>query len=83
MFEPVRNGRRGVFSRRHRKSYPFGADSGHKVDYKDVKVLQRYISERGKIVPLRVTGVSAKQQRRLASAIKRARCLGLLPFVVR
>ncbi len=54
-----------------------------KIDYKDVKLLQRYVSERGKIVPSRITAVSAKRQRELARAIKRARFLGLLPYVIR
>ncbi len=53
-----------------------------KIDYKDVKLLQRYISEKGKIVPARITAVSAKKQRELASAIKLARELALLPFAV-
>jgi small subunit ribosomal protein S18 len=53
------------------------------IDYKDVKLLERYISERGKIVPSRITAVSAKNQRALARAIKRARFLGLLPYVIR
>jgi len=53
-----------------------------KIDYKDVKLLQRFISERGKIVPSRITAVSAKKQRELAQAIKRARFLGLLPYVL-
>ena len=54
-----------------------------KIDYKDTKLLSRYISERGKIVPSRITAVSAKKQRELAQAIKRARFLGLLPYVIR
>ncbi len=54
-----------------------------KIDYKDVKLLQRYISERGKIVPSRITAVSAQKQRELAKAIKRARFLALLPYVVK
>ena len=53
-----------------------------KIDYKDVKLLQRFVSERGKIVPRRITAVTAKEQRALAQAIKRARLLALLPFVV-
>ena len=54
-----------------------------KIDYKDVRLLSRYISERGKIVPSRITAVSAKKQRELAKAIKRARFLGLLPYVIK
>ncbi|MDP6352564.1 MAG: 30S ribosomal protein S18, partial [Alphaproteobacteria bacterium] len=54
-----------------------------KIDYKDVKLLQRFISERGKIVPSRITAVSAKKQRQLAKAIKRARFLALVPYLVK
>lgn len=50
-------------------------------DYKDIKIIGRFVTERGKIVPRRLSGVSAKNQRLLASAVKRARHLGLLPFV--
>ena len=67
---------------RRRKTCPFSGDNGLRIDYKDVKLLQRYISERGKIVPRRITAVSAKKQRELARAIKRARYLGLLPYVI-
>ena len=59
------------------------ATGAPKIDYKDVKLLQRYVSERGKIVPSRITAVSAKKQRELAQAIKRSRFLGLLPYVIR
>ncbi|MFV0556020.1 MAG: 30S ribosomal protein S18 [Lactovum sp.] len=51
------------------------------VDYKDTELLSRFISERGKILPRRVTGTSAKNQRKVVSAIKRARVMALLPFV--
>ena len=51
------------------------------IDYKDTKVLQKYITEQGKIIPKRITGTSAKYQRELAVAIKRARHMALLPFV--
>ena len=54
-----------------------------KIDYKDTRLLQRYTSERGKIVPSRITAVSAKKQRELAKAIKRARFLALMPYVVK
>ena len=67
---------------RRRKTCPFPGDGAPKIDYKDVKLLQRFISERGKIVPSRITAVSAKRQRELARAIKRARYLGLLPYVI-
>jgi small subunit ribosomal protein S18 len=53
-----------------------------KIDYKDVRLLQRFISERGKIVPSRITAVSTKKQRELAQAIKRARFLALLPYLL-
>src|SRR5207247_9015689 len=68
---------------RRRKTCPFSGDKAPKIDYKDVKLLQRYVSERGKIVPSRITAVSAKKQRELSNAIERARFLGLLPFVIR
>ena len=68
---------------RRRKSCPFSGQNAPQIDYKDVKLLQRYISERGKIVPSRITAVSAKKQRELARAIKRARFLALLPYAVR
>ena len=73
---------RRPFFRRH-KTCPFSGPNAPKIDYKDVKLLQRFISERGKIVPSRITAVSAKKQRELAQAIKRARFLGLLPYVIR
>ena len=69
-----------VFFRR-KKSCPFSGEDGLKIDYKDVKMLSRYFSEKGKIIPSRITSVSAKKQRELARAIKRARYLGLLPYV--
>jgi small subunit ribosomal protein S18 len=68
---------------RRRKTSPFAAKDAPKIDYKDVKLLQRFVSERGKIVPRRITAVTAKEQRELARAVKRARILALLPFVVR
>ncbi|MGD9740195.1 MAG: 30S ribosomal protein S18 [Bauldia sp.] len=68
---------------RRRKSDPLSGTDAPKIDYKDTRLLQRYISERGKIVPSRITAVSAKKQRELARAIKRARFLGLLPYVIK
>ena len=68
---------------RRRKTCPFTGPNAPKIDYKDVKMLQRFVSERGKIVPSRITAVSAKKQRRLAQAIKRARFLALLPYLVK
>jgi small subunit ribosomal protein S18 len=73
-------GRKPFF--RRRKSCPFTGANAPKIDYKDIRLLQRYVSERGKIVPSRITAVSAKKQRELAKAIKRARFLALLPYVV-
>ena len=74
-------GRRPTFSRRP-KSCPFSGPHALKIDYKDVRLLQKYISERGKIVPRRITAVSSKRQRELARAIKRARFLALLPYMI-
>ncbi len=67
---------------RRRKSCPFSGAGAPEIDYKDVKLLQRFISERGKIVPSRITAVSSKKQRELARAVKRARFLALLPYAV-
>ena len=67
---------------RRRKVCPFSGANAPPIDYKDVKMLQRYISEKGKIVPARITAVSAKKQRLLGQAIKRARHLSLLPYIV-
>ena len=68
---------------RRQKSCPFSGPNAPKIDYKDVRMLQRYISERGKIVPSRITAVSAKKQRKLSQAIKRARFLALIPYVLK
>jgi small subunit ribosomal protein S18 len=74
-------GARRPFYRR-RKSCPFSGPNAPVIDYKDVRLLSRFLSERGKIVPSRITAVSAKKQRELAVAIKRARFLALLPYVL-
>ena len=74
-------GRRPFF--RRRKTCPFSGTNALKIDYKDVRLLQRFVSERGKIVPSRITAVSGKKQRELARAIKRARFLALLPYVIK
>ena len=79
---PGGGGARRPFFRR-RKSCPFSRKDAPKIDFKDVKLLQRFVSERGKIVPSRITAVSAKKQRALAQAIKRARYLALLPYVLK
>ena len=67
--------------RRHRKVDFIAANHINYIDYKDVNLLRRFVSEKGKILPRRVTGTSAKNQRRLTVAIKRARIMGLMPFV--
>ena len=72
-------GRRG--GRRRRKVDFFAANHIDYIDYKDVDLLKRFISDRGKILPRRVTGTYAENQRKLTKAIKRARVMGLLPFV--
>lgn len=66
-----------------RRSCPLSGDHAPKIDYKDIKLLQRFISERGKIIPSRITCVNAIKQRELVTAIKRARQIGLLPYVVK
>lgn len=71
-------GRRPFF--RRRKTCPFNSITAPKLDWKDVKLLGRYISERGKIVPSRISAVSTHHQRELANAIKRARFMALLPY---
>ena len=73
-------GARRPFFRR-RKTCPFSGSHAQTIDYKDVRMLSRYVSERGKIVPSRITAVSAKKQRELAKAIKRARNLALISYV--
>lgn len=69
-----------VFFKR-RRSCPLSGAGAPTIDYKDVKLLSRFISERGKIMPRRITTVKADKQRKLAVAVKRARIIGLLPFV--
>ena len=68
---------------RRKKVCTFSSEDAPKIDYKDTKLLQRYISERGKVGPSRITAVSAKKQRERARAIKRARFLALLPYAVK
>lgn len=65
---------------RRRKFCRFSAEGVVEIDYKDTVMLKNYITETGKIVPSRITGTSAKYQRQLASAVKRARFLALLPY---
>lgn len=66
---------------RRKKTCPFSGPGAPEIDWKDTKTLNRYISERGKIVPSRITAVSQKKQRELAKAIKHARFMGLMPYV--
>jgi small subunit ribosomal protein S18 len=75
----VASGRKGRTKRR--KVCYFTANGITHIDYKDVELLKKFISERGKILPRRVTGTSAKYQRMLTKAIKRARQVALLPYV--
>jgi small subunit ribosomal protein S18 len=72
-------GRRVSFFSKER-SCPFTGKSAPAINYKDVKLLQRFVSEHGKITPSRITSVSSKKQRELALAVKRARFLALLPY---
>jgi small subunit ribosomal protein S18 len=65
---------------RRKRFCKFSADDAPEIDYKDLETLKEYITETGKIVPSRVTGTKAKYQRQLATAIKRARFLSLLPY---
>jgi small subunit ribosomal protein S18 len=66
---------------RRRKTCPFTGTNAMKIDYKDVRVLNKFVSERGKMMPSRISAVSAKNQRALSIAIKRARFLALMPYV--
>lgn len=78
---PQRERRKKFFRTRARKRCAFCGDKSLTIDYKAVELLQRYLSERGKILPRRATGACAKHQRELTLAIKRGRHLALLPFV--
>ena len=68
--------------RRRKKVCVFCSDSSNVIDYKDVNKLKRYVSERGKILPRRITGNCAKHQRALTVAVKRARHISLLPYTL-
>ena len=72
----------GPRGRRRRKVCAFCVDKVKDIDYKDVVRLRRFITERGKILPCRMTGTCAKHQRRLAMAIKRARVMALMPYSI-
>ena len=67
--------------KKKRKTCSFCAEHVNEIDYKDASKLKRYLTEAGKIIPRRVTGTRAKYQRMLATAIKRARQMALLPYV--
>ena len=67
---------------RRRKVCVFCSDENQKIDYKDANLLRKYISERGKILPRRITGNCAKHQRALTVAVKRARQVALIPYVI-
>ncbi|HOJ15648.1 MAG: 30S ribosomal protein S18 [Caldisericia bacterium] len=71
------------FLKPRKKICCFCANPNLNMDYKNIDLLKRFISDKGKILPRRVTGVCAKHQRRVAQAIKRAREVALLPFVVK
>jgi small subunit ribosomal protein S18 len=71
-------GKRMMF--RRKKTCPLTGEHAPEIDYKNIRLLGRFVSERGKIMPSRITAVSAKKQRELARAIKRARMLALMPF---
>ncbi|MDO4670203.1 MAG: 30S ribosomal protein S18 [Aerococcus sp.] len=77
----AQNRRRG--GRRRRKVCYFCANHMDHIDYKDADLLKRFMSEKGKILPRRVTGTCAKHQRTLTAAIKRARIMALVPFTVK
>ena len=66
---------------RRKKTCPFSGPKAIPIDYKDIKTLEKFISERGKIIPARISAVASPKQRKLAQAIKRARVLALLPFI--
>ena len=67
--------------RKKKRVCQFCADKSTKIDYKNVQKLEKYVTERGKILPRRITGTSARHQRILTTAIKRARHLALIPYV--
>ena len=70
----------GIFTKK-RKSCPFTASGVREIDYKDTQTLLQFVTERGKIIPRRISGVSFHHQKKLCQAIKRARHMALLPFV--
>ncbi len=66
---------------RRKKTCPFSGPEAIKIDFRDTRTLNKFISERGKIIPARISAVSAPKQRKLAQAIKRARILALMPYL--
>jgi small subunit ribosomal protein S18 len=78
--EQKTSGGPGIFAKK-KKSCPFTAQKIEAIDYKDLETLKQFITERGKIIPRRVTGVSHFYQNKLKKAIKRARHMALIPFV--
>ena len=72
---------RNVFFQRA-KSCPLSGEKAPEIDYKNVKLLKRYVTETGKLIPARISSVSAKKQRKLSKEVKRARNLALLPFTM-
>ena len=73
------NSRRPFFKRK--KNCPFSGPNAPLIDYRDIKLLSRYVTERGKIIPSRISSISTIKQRELSKAIKRARFLALMPYV--
>lgn len=78
--EGAEGGAKKTFFKR-RKTCPFSGKDALAIDWKDIRTLGRYVSERGKMMPSRITSVSQKKQRELAQAIKRARFMALMPYV--
>ena len=75
------NKRRGNMGMRRKKVCQYCADKEKVVDYKDVETLKRFVTERGKILPKRITGTCAEHQRAVTTAVKRARQVALLPYI--
>jgi small subunit ribosomal protein S18 len=79
MDKPRKSG--GGMGLRRKKVCQFCADKNAKIDYKDVELLSKFVTERGKILPKRVTGTCAIHQREIATSIKRARIVALMPYI--
>ena len=75
-----RDERRNTPFEEKKKFCPFSQKNSPKIDYKDIRILSRYISEKGKIIPSRITNVSSKKQKELSKAIKRSRFLALMSY---